>query len=433
MATALKDGILAGKTAFVAGGSSGINLGVAFGFAEAGAKVALISRSPAKIEAAAQQLRDAGHDAVGFAADVRDFAAIERSLAATRERYGEIDIVLSGAAGNFVAPALNLSANGFKTVVDIDLLGTFNVFRASFEYLRRPGASLIAITAGQAVRPMANQIHACAAKAGGQYGDEMPGARMGAARCPGQCDLAWADRRYRRHEAPDSDAGDRSRPEAHHPRSAPMARNATSPNSPCSCPAKAPATSRAPSSIATVAPGWAAAAIRASRRRGPDGSQRRQIRSPSGPTTASPSLPTGSAAPSVRKAMPAISSAGTLARKRTPSGLRATTVPKRTAPLPVVEHSVGLDPARPRIRLVEHRDRSAQRVGLGLEIEILREGAGRDRHAAEHDAVVIRGIAAIGEKQPVPAALAQRFDHAGDGMAHIIADRPAAEGQAAEY
>jgi NAD(P)-dependent dehydrogenase (short-subunit alcohol dehydrogenase family) len=160
------NGALAGKVAFVAGGSSGINLGVALGFAQAGAKLALISRSAAKIEAAAQGLRDAGHDALGIAADVRDYAAVERSLAATQEQYGPIDIVLSGAAGNFLSPAAELSANGFKTVVDIDLLGTFNVFRASYAYLRKPGASLIAITAGQAVQPMASQIHACAAKAG---------------------------------------------------------------------------------------------------------------------------------------------------------------------------------------------------------------------------------------------------------------------------
>jgi NAD(P)-dependent dehydrogenase (short-subunit alcohol dehydrogenase family) len=166
MEMAMQAGSLAGKVAFVAGGSSGINLGVALGFAEAGAKVALISRSPEKIEAAAQGLRDAGHEAFGMAADVRDFAAVDGALAATRDRWGVIDIVLSGAAGNFVAPAAELSANGFKTVVDIDLLGTFNVFRASYPYLRKPGASLIAITAGQAEQPMMNQIHACAAKAG---------------------------------------------------------------------------------------------------------------------------------------------------------------------------------------------------------------------------------------------------------------------------
>jgi NAD(P)-dependent dehydrogenase (short-subunit alcohol dehydrogenase family) len=166
MKSALGADVLAGKVAFIAGGSSGINLGVAEGFAAAGAKVALISRSPEKIEAAAQGLRDHGYDAIGMAADVRDYAAVEAALAATSERWDPIDIVLSGAAGNFIAPAAGISANGFKTVVDIDLLGTFNVFRASYDYIRKPGASLIAITAGQAVQPMAGQIHACAAKAG---------------------------------------------------------------------------------------------------------------------------------------------------------------------------------------------------------------------------------------------------------------------------
>lgn len=157
---------LAGKVAFVAGASGGINLGVALGFAEAGARVALLSRSAERIEAAAEQLRAAGHEAMGHAADVRDFAGIADAMDKTAAQWGPLDIVLSGAAGNFVAAAGDLSANGFKTVVDIDLLGTFNVFRASYPHLRRPGAALIAITAGQAVTPMPNQIHACAAKAG---------------------------------------------------------------------------------------------------------------------------------------------------------------------------------------------------------------------------------------------------------------------------
>jgi NAD(P)-dependent dehydrogenase (short-subunit alcohol dehydrogenase family) len=158
--------ILEGKVAFIAGGSSGINLGVAHGFAAAGARLGLISRSPERIEAAAAELRDGGFEAIGIAADVRDFDAVDAALQKTRDTYGEIDIVLSGAAGNFLAPAKEMSANGFKTVVDIDLLGTFNVFRASYPYLRKPGASLIAITAAQAIQPMKNQIHACAAKAG---------------------------------------------------------------------------------------------------------------------------------------------------------------------------------------------------------------------------------------------------------------------------
>jgi NAD(P)-dependent dehydrogenase (short-subunit alcohol dehydrogenase family) len=164
--SAIKDKVLAGKTAFVAGASSGINLGVAQAFARAGAKVVLISRSAEKIEAAAKTITDEGFDAAGLAADVRDYAAVEAAMAQAAERFGKFDIVLSGAAGNFVAPALGMSANGFKTVVDIDLIGTFNVLRASFQHLNRPGASLISITAGQAVRPSLYQAHVCAAKAG---------------------------------------------------------------------------------------------------------------------------------------------------------------------------------------------------------------------------------------------------------------------------
>ncbi|MBS0411146.1 MAG: SDR family oxidoreductase [Proteobacteria bacterium] len=166
VSSGLKDGVLTGKVAFVAGGSSGINLGVAQAFARAGARVALISRSLEKIEAAAKTITDEGHEAIGMAADVRDYTAVEQALRQTADRFGKIDIVLSGAAGNFVAPALGMSANGFKTVVDIDLIGTFNVLRASFEFLNRPGASLISITAGQGARPSMFQAHVCAAKAG---------------------------------------------------------------------------------------------------------------------------------------------------------------------------------------------------------------------------------------------------------------------------
>jgi NAD(P)-dependent dehydrogenase (short-subunit alcohol dehydrogenase family) len=159
-------GLLAGKTAFVAGGSSGINLGIAHGLAEAGARIAIISRKIEKVDAAVGELRAAGHEAQGWAADVRDYAAVEQTLRNTHDSWGKIDIVISGAAGNFLAPAVGMSANAFKTVIDIDLLGTFHVLRASYEFLRRPGASAISITAGQAVNATLFQSHVCAAKAG---------------------------------------------------------------------------------------------------------------------------------------------------------------------------------------------------------------------------------------------------------------------------
>ena len=161
--TTFRDNLLAGKTAFIAGGTSGINLGIAKRFAELGAKVAVAGRDPDKAANAAAAI---GHDAIGLSGDVRDYGAIRGVMEQVVDRIGAMDIVISGAAGNFLAPVLGMSANAFRTVVDIDLNGTFNVFRGCHDLLNRPGASLIAITAGQAINASALQAHACAAKAG---------------------------------------------------------------------------------------------------------------------------------------------------------------------------------------------------------------------------------------------------------------------------
>jgi len=155
-----------GKTVFVAGGSSGINLGIAEGFARAGAAVAIASRSKARVDAAAAALRAHGGEVMGETADVRDYAAVAAVLEKVSAALGPIDALVSGAAGNFPAPALGMSANGFKAVVDIDLLGTFNVLRAAHAHLRKPGAAIINISAPQAFNPSPLQVHVCAAKAG---------------------------------------------------------------------------------------------------------------------------------------------------------------------------------------------------------------------------------------------------------------------------
>ncbi len=155
-----------GRHLFVAGGSSGINLGIAQAFARAGARVSLISRSADKVAAAAAQLEALGTQAMGISADVRQPDAVERALAQACERFGPIDVLVSGAAGNFLARALDMSPNAFKTVVDIDLLGSFNVVRLAHAHLRKPGASIIQISAGQSFTPTPYQAHVCAAKAG---------------------------------------------------------------------------------------------------------------------------------------------------------------------------------------------------------------------------------------------------------------------------
>lgn len=155
-----------GKNVFVAGGTSGINLGIAHAFARAGATVSVASRSPEKVTAAVEALQAHGGKVVGHALDVREYVAVEQAFKATQATFGSIDVLISGAAGNFPAPALGISPNGFKSVVDIDLMGTFHVLRAAFPYLTKPGACLVNISAPQAFLPMEFQMHVCAAKAG---------------------------------------------------------------------------------------------------------------------------------------------------------------------------------------------------------------------------------------------------------------------------
>lgn len=154
------------KHVFVAGGTSGINLGIARGFAQAGAKVSVCSRKQDKVDAAVAELEALGASAHGGTCDVRDPEAVEAVFTRAVEAHGTIDVLVSGAAGNFLAPALGMSANAFNSVVGIDLNGTFHVMRFGFEHLTKPGASVINISAPQAWLPMMAQSHVCAAKAG---------------------------------------------------------------------------------------------------------------------------------------------------------------------------------------------------------------------------------------------------------------------------
>jgi NAD(P)-dependent dehydrogenase (short-subunit alcohol dehydrogenase family) len=155
-----------GRNVFVMGGTSGINLGIAEAFAECGAMIGVASRSQEKVQAAVAKLSRPGRPAAGFAADVRDPEALQKGLDRIGADWGRIDVLIAGQAGNFPAPALGMSPNAFKSVVDIDLLGTFNLLRCAHRFLARPGGCVINISAPQALVAMELQAHVCAAKAG---------------------------------------------------------------------------------------------------------------------------------------------------------------------------------------------------------------------------------------------------------------------------
>ena len=161
-----RENLLAGRTAFVTGGGSGIGQRMAERFAEHGARVMLVGRKREKLDGAAAAIGARGGMAATHGTDVRDYDGLAAALKATRDEFGEIDILVCGAAGNFPAPVIGMSANGFKAVIDIDLIGTFNTCRAAYEHLRKPGASVLAISATFAFQPTALQAHAGAAKAG---------------------------------------------------------------------------------------------------------------------------------------------------------------------------------------------------------------------------------------------------------------------------
>jgi 2,4-dienoyl-CoA reductase [(3E)-enoyl-CoA-producing], peroxisomal len=160
------DDILQGKVAFLTGGGTGITGGVARAFAEHGARLAIVSRKEENLIAKKQFIEENGGECLTVAADVREPDAVESAIKQAIEHYGKIDILVNGAAGNFLCAADQLSPNGFGTVVDIDTKGTFNVCRAAFETLKESQGQIINISATLHYLATPMQIHVSAAKAG---------------------------------------------------------------------------------------------------------------------------------------------------------------------------------------------------------------------------------------------------------------------------
>jgi len=162
------DDLLRGHTAVVTGGGSGICRGIARGFALLGANVCITSRKQEVLDEAAAAIgAEAGRKVLAIAADVRKPDELNAVVARAGETFGGVDTFVNGAAGNFLAPAAALSPNAFRTVVEIDLLGSFHGAKAAFEPLRASGRGvLINVSATLHYHGTPLQVHASAAKAG---------------------------------------------------------------------------------------------------------------------------------------------------------------------------------------------------------------------------------------------------------------------------
>lgn len=158
---------MAGKVVFVTGGATGIGKEIARVFGRHGARVAIASRKRENLDAARAELAGEGIECHADTFDVRDAGAVARVVAGVIERFGRLDVVVNNAAGNFPAPMSKISPNGFKSVVDIDLLGTYNVSRAAFDaWLGEHGGNIVNISAPFEGKGASMQAHVAAAKAG---------------------------------------------------------------------------------------------------------------------------------------------------------------------------------------------------------------------------------------------------------------------------
>lgn len=168
MSASFAQDCLAGRTALITGGGSGIGFAIAQALAGAGARVVLASRKLDRLEAAANALRANGAKVLTVVADVREPEAVQAAVATAVEGFGGLDILIANAAGNFVVPFADMSFNAWRTVVDIDLHGTFHCAKAGYPHLKASphGGRFIAISTLRALEGWPGCAHAAAAKAG---------------------------------------------------------------------------------------------------------------------------------------------------------------------------------------------------------------------------------------------------------------------------
>ncbi|XP_059657208.1 peroxisomal 2,4-dienoyl-CoA reductase [(3E)-enoyl-CoA-producing]-like [Cornus florida] len=173
MESPFKSDILKGKVALLTGGGSGIGYEISAQLGKHGASIAIMGRRKHVVDSAVSALRSLSIQAIGFEGDVRKRDDAIRVLESTINQFGKLDILVNAAAGNFLVPAEDLSPNGFRTVIDIDSVGTFTMCHEALKYLKKGGPGKNPSSGGIIINISATlhytatwyQIHVSAAKA----------------------------------------------------------------------------------------------------------------------------------------------------------------------------------------------------------------------------------------------------------------------------
>lgn len=163
----LKEGTLKDKVAIVTGGGTGLGKVIALELSRLGAKVVVASRKMENLEAAANEIKSKGGEAIAVQVDVRVPDQVEAMVARTKEKFGGVHILINNAAGNFICPTVNLSYNGWNSVIGIVLNGTFYCTKAvSQDMINQKYGRIVNIIATYAWHGAPGVVHSASAKAG---------------------------------------------------------------------------------------------------------------------------------------------------------------------------------------------------------------------------------------------------------------------------
>jgi NAD(P)-dependent dehydrogenase (short-subunit alcohol dehydrogenase family) len=162
-----KESAFQDRTVVITGGGTGIGLALVRAFAGLGANVVIASRKLENCQTAAAEVQALGRKALALEVNVRDHDSVDRLGKAVISAFGRADILFCNAGANFLCPASQLTANGFRSVVETVLFGSFHCAHVFGRYMiEQKFGRIIAMTATNGMNGSPMMLHSGAAKAG---------------------------------------------------------------------------------------------------------------------------------------------------------------------------------------------------------------------------------------------------------------------------
>ena len=159
--------LMAGQVALVTGSGSGMGRATAIEMASCGARLALFARREEPLEETAEMIRAAGGEAFVVPGDTRDEASIETAMGRIKDHYGQLDVLVNNAGGQYIAAARDITNKGFEAVIRNNLIGSWQMTRAAADhFMYDNGGSVVFVTAISARTALTGFTHTVAARAG---------------------------------------------------------------------------------------------------------------------------------------------------------------------------------------------------------------------------------------------------------------------------